>query len=198
MLMNFLSVRSERRQCTRLLGGRQRCLRMEKCIRSCHTQTQMGAEWWSTRWHKTCAVPGPLPALVGVCRILANSLFVRHSYLLLDSFNIHHLKCMPVFVYMLPVVVYISPVIVFAASRSSSRASTASGSRPTSRTGFEAPDDTPEVFTTVQSDSRNVGGRSDTTVTYQTHNVQTRNVTLPTTTSTKISRIPKIAPAKKK
>ncbi|CAG5131557.1 unnamed protein product, partial [Candidula unifasciata] len=84
------------------------------------------------------------------------------------------------------------------ASRSSSRASAASGSRPTSRTGSEAPDDGPDVYTTIQSDSRNVGGRTDTTVTYQTHNVQTRNVTLPTVTSTKISRIPKITPSKKK
>uniref|UniRef100_A0A0B7BLJ0 Dystonin n=2 Tax=Arion vulgaris TaxID=1028688 RepID=A0A0B7BLJ0_9EUPU len=84
------------------------------------------------------------------------------------------------------------------ASRSSSRASTGSGSRPTSRTGSEAAEDNQEVYTTVQAEKQNVGGRKDTTVTYQTHVVQTRNVTLPTVTSTKISRIPKVSPTKKK
>ncbi|KAI8797507.1 microtubule-actin cross-linking factor 1 isoform X3 [Biomphalaria glabrata] len=70
----------------------------------------------------------------------------------------------------------------------SSRAS--NSSRPTSRAGSEASDDQPEVYTTVQSEKRNVGGRTDTTVTYQTHMLQTRNVTLPTVSTTKISRIP--------
>ena len=85
------------------------------------------------------------------------------------------------------------------ASISSSRAgSTGTGSRPTSRAGSEAGSDDrePEVYTTMQTEKRNVGGRKDTTLTYQTHVTQTRTVTLPTVTQTKISRIPKMSPAK--
>lgn len=84
-------------------------------------------------------------------------------------------------------------------SQNSSRASTGTGSRPASRTGSEGSDERDqETFTTVQTEKRNVGGRKDTTLTYQTHVVQTRTVTLPTVTHTKISRIPKVLPTKKK
>ncbi|KAK7099742.1 hypothetical protein V1264_022800 [Littorina saxatilis] len=87
------------------------------------------------------------------------------------------------------------------ASLSSSRAGSAgTGSRPTSRTGSEAGSDDrdPEVYTTMQAQKRTVGGRNDTTLTYQTHRVETRTVTMPTATHTKISRIPKASPAKPK
>ncbi|KAL8599003.1 hypothetical protein ACOMHN_006812 [Nucella lapillus] len=86
------------------------------------------------------------------------------------------------------------------ASLSSSRAGSTTGSRPASRTGSETGSDLPEpeVYTTVQSQSRNVGGRKDTTLTYQTHVVQTRTVTLPSATQTKISRIPKMTSTKPK
>lgn len=85
-------------------------------------------------------------------------------------------------------------------SRSSSRAST--GSRPFSPTGSETSEiSEPEVFTTVQSETRNVGGRNETTRTYQTHIVQTRNVTTPnrssTSTPTRLSKIPKLTPKKR-
>jgi hypothetical protein len=85
-------------------------------------------------------------------------------------------------------------------SRSSSRAST--GSRPFSPTGSETSEiSEPEVFTTVQSETRNVGGRNETTRTYQTHVVQTRNVNAParssTSTPTRTSKIPKLTPKKR-
>ena len=86
------------------------------------------------------------------------------------------------------------------ASRSSSRAST--GSRPFSPTGSENSEiSEPEVFTTVQSETRNVGGRNETTRTYQTHVVQTRTVNTPTrlgsSTPTRMSKIPKLTPKKR-
>ena len=86
------------------------------------------------------------------------------------------------------------------ASRSSSRAST--GSRPFSPTGSETSEiSEPEVFTTVQSETRNIGGRNETTRTYQTHVIQTRNVSTPnrsnTSTPTRMSKIPKLTPKKR-
>ncbi|KAH3698995.1 hypothetical protein DPMN_073941 [Dreissena polymorpha] len=86
------------------------------------------------------------------------------------------------------------------ASRSSSRAST--GSRPFSPTGSETSEiSEPEVFTTVQSETRTVGGRNETTRTYQTHVMQTRTVPGPsrsnTSTPTKMSKIPKMTPKKR-
>ena len=89
---------------------------------------------------------------------------------------------------------------IFVCVSASSRAGSTVGSRPTSRAASEAAseagsDDMPDVFTTVTQENRNVGGRRDTTLTYQTHNIQTRTVTLPTVTHTKISRIPKMSPS---
>lgn len=93
--------------------------------------------------------------------------------------------------------IYISATPV---SRSSSRAST--GSRPFSPTGSENSEvSEPEVFTTVQSETRNVGGRNETTRTYQTHVIQTRTVNTPsrsnTSTPTRMSKIPKLTPKKR-
>ncbi|KAK3581860.1 hypothetical protein CHS0354_032763 [Potamilus streckersoni] len=83
------------------------------------------------------------------------------------------------------------------ASRSSSRASTSS--RPFSPTDSETSEASePEVYTTVQSETRQVGGRKQTTMTYQTHVVQTRTVSTPTSVSSaKGSKIPKLTPKKK-
>lgn len=64
-------------------------------------------------------------------------------------------------------------------SRSSSRAST--NSRPSSRADSETSETSePEIFTTVQKETRKIGGRSETTMTYQTHVVQTRTAMSPT------------------
>lgn len=86
-----------------------------------------------------------------------------------------------------------------ASTGTGSRPESRTGSRPESRTGSEGSDERDqEVFTTMQTEKRSVGGRKDTTLTYQTHVVETRTVTLPTVTHTKISRIPRSSPAKKK
>lgn len=102
----------------------------------------------------------------------------------------------PVFIYLFLLSILATPV-----SRSSSRAST--NSRPPSRADSISSDtNEPEVFTTVQRETKNLGGRNQTTMTYQTHVVQTRTVTMPTATSTstpsRISKIPKPSPARRK
>jgi len=83
------------------------------------------------------------------------------------------------------------------ASRSSSRASTSS--RPPSRADSECSETSePEVYTTLQRETTNYGGRSQTTMTYQTHVVQTRTVSTPThAASSRLSKIPKPSPRKK-
>lgn len=82
-------------------------------------------------------------------------------------------------------------------SRSSSRASTSS--RPPSRADSEASEASePEIFTTVQQETKNQGGRNTTTMTYQTHVIQTRRTSTPTSASKKVSKIPKPSPARKK
>ncbi|KAK2194143.1 hypothetical protein NP493_2g13212 [Ridgeia piscesae] len=79
-------------------------------------------------------------------------------------------------------------------SRPSSRASSRS-SRPPSVAGSDVSETSePEVFTTMKTETRTVGGRPTTTVTYQTHQTQLRTLTVPTsasgrtTTPTKIPR----------
>ena len=86
---------------------------------------------------------------------------------------------------------------VCAASAISSQGSSAGqGGRPASRPASDTGLDEPEVFTTVKTEKSNKGGRSETIVTYQTHVVKTHTVTLPTVTTTKISKIPKMLPTK--
>ena len=79
-------------------------------------------------------------------------------------------------------------------SRPSSRASSRS-SRPPSVCSDVSEEGGPEVFTTMQTETRVLGGRPTTTVTYQTHQTQTRTITHPTHTSARSStagsRIPK-------
>lgn len=79
-------------------------------------------------------------------------------------------------------------------SRPSSRASSRS-SRPPSIAGSDVSETSePDVFTTMKTETRTVGGRPTTTVTYQTHQTQLRTLTVPpsatarTTTPTKIPR----------
>ena len=81
-------------------------------------------------------------------------------------------------------------------SRSSSRASTSS--RPPSRADSDISDiSEPDIYTTVQKETRKIGGRNETTMTYQTHVVQTRKTATPTSAG-RVSKIPKPSPAKKK
>lgn len=127
------------------------------------------------------------------------------TYVFFNSFCMSVHRCFSVlwffFKYFFINIILMSLVFAPTASLSSSRAGSAgTGSRPTSRTGSEAGSDDrdPEVYTTMQAQKRTVGGRNDTTLTYQTHRVETRTVTMPTATHTKISRIPKASPAKPK
>lgn len=74
------------------------------------------------------------------------------------------------------------------------------GSRPPSRTGSDISETSePEVYTTVQTETRNLGGRKQTTMTYQTHVVQGRSgshaahSSSPSTSSSRLgSKIPKL------
>ncbi|XP_046365478.2 microtubule-actin cross-linking factor 1-like isoform X10 [Haliotis rufescens] len=83
-------------------------------------------------------------------------------------------------------------------SRSSSRASTGTGSRPPSRTGSEASETSePDVYLTGHAEARSAGGRNTTTPTYP-RTLQTPPHTqshIPT--PTKGSKIPKFSPRKK-
>lgn len=86
----------------------------------------------------------------------------------------------------------------------SSRASTGGGSRPPSRADSECSEiSEPEMYTTVQRETKNTGGRNQTVLTYQTHVVKTRTAGAPSpsvrgTPSSKGSRIPKPSSAHKK
>lgn len=62
----------------------------------------------------------------------------------------------------------------------SSRASTGGGSRPPSRAESECSEiSEPEMYTTVQHETKSSGGRNQTVVTYQTHVVKTRTASNP-------------------
>lgn len=80
----------------------------------------------------------------------------------------------------------------------SSRASTGGGSRPPSRADSECSEvSEPEMYTTVQHESKSSGGRNQIEVTYQTHVVKTRTVGAPSPT-VKGSKIPKPSSSRKK
>ncbi len=85
------------------------------------------------------------------------------------------------------------------ASRNSSRPSSRASSRAPSVSSDISESDGPEVYTTMRQETRNIAGRPVTTVTYQTHQKQTRTITMPTAAAAKTlsSRIPKRSPDKK-
>ena len=76
-------------------------------------------------------------------------------------------------------------------SRASSRAASVSS---------DISEETPEVYTTMTAETRNLAGRKDTTVNYKTHQTQTRTIPVGHTASQRSGmggRIPKPSPAKK-
>lgn len=84
-----------------------------------------------------------------------------------------------------------SPAPSHGSSRPSSRASVSSDVSESSDVGPQSP--TIEVQTTSRTDTKSAGGRTTTTVTYQTQVAQTRTVTTPTAAraSPSTSRLPK-------
>lgn len=89
---------------------------------------------------------------------------------------------------------------VLAATPVSGRSSRASidGARPPSRADSEASEKSePDIYTTVQKETKSIGGRNQTTLTYQTHVVKTHTASTPTHsthTPGKVSKIPKPSP----
>lgn len=71
-------------------------------------------------------------------------------------------------------------IVAIPSSGRSSRASTGGGSRPPSRAESECSEiSEPEMYTTVQHETKSSGGRNQTVVTYQTHVVKTRTASNP-------------------